>query len=659
MAEVMGQQGAALTAPPSRQDIVSELLDDYTYEDSYDAESVSSLAPAFKELPPPPRTDSLRDPKAEAIQRMNTKFQLREDDISSISSHGSRNGSLDHTPRTRITSRSLSRSGTPPSLNLFVSNGATAYIPPAPLVYPPVQTLPSSIIPDSKELPPPPPERSTKRKELQAATMGHTPSKSELERNDSFHSQSGDKPSGTGPSETAAAVPAMKRKAVPGSGVKKFVSLLELNSGPRGGKPAPAPTSAPRETGTQQEVASKTPIPNEVSTNDQLPPTPPEEHSIPSPPRKALVGVGLPSNPRTKQPMSPLHTRGKSSTCFNILKAQRPAPPVPTTRKEVTTPEPTPSPTLKPEIRMDNEISPIKPLPSPTDARRPFSYEGPGSHEQGSPKQKTEQKAGEGAQLEVHKATQSLTPATVLATPASQPSLPLRTTTLDPPSPSPSLRPSTAPAPQSTFTTTHPFSSTSTLPFTTTHPSSSTSTQPNAQEPSPSDPAQHDQGAPFIPLTKLPIPLPPSLIPRITPSQLACYTRHATNVWSNNFFQPTGCMACGANTPERRFQCTWCQLRICRGCSDVLRAIPGRDLGVLLEARQSEREREQERERERESEGEDSEAGDAHSGVKVVVHGVDQEVRGYGDEEDGSEGRGRGLEKVDSRERSAGSALRE
>jgi hypothetical protein len=81
MAEVVAQQGAALAAPLSRQDVVSELLDDYTYQDSYGAEDVlpeSSLAPAFKELPSQrSRTDSVRDPKVEAIQRMNTKFQLR------------------------------------------------------------------------------------------------------------------------------------------------------------------------------------------------------------------------------------------------------------------------------------------------------------------------------------------------------------------------------------------------------------------------------------------------------------------------------------------------------------------------------------------------------------------------------------------------------
>ena len=76
MAEVMAQRGAALAAPSSRQDVVSELLDDYTY-DAEDVSLKSSLSSPFKELPPPPRTDSLRDPKAEAIQRMNTKFQLR------------------------------------------------------------------------------------------------------------------------------------------------------------------------------------------------------------------------------------------------------------------------------------------------------------------------------------------------------------------------------------------------------------------------------------------------------------------------------------------------------------------------------------------------------------------------------------------------------
>lgn len=201
-----------------------------------------------------------------------------------------------------------------------MSNGATAHIPPTPVVFPQVQPLPSSVIPDSKELPPTPPERSIRRKELQPATMGHKPSKSELERNDSFHSQKDGKSSNE---EAIAAAPSVKRKAVPESGVRKFVSLLELKNGPRGGKPTSAPTSAPRETsagGVVDAVQSSISVQIEIPTNSQIPPTPPDEKAVPSPPRKALMGIGLPSNPRTKQPMSPLHARGKSSTGFNILK---------------------------------------------------------------------------------------------------------------------------------------------------------------------------------------------------------------------------------------------------------------------------------------------------------------------------------------------------
>jgi hypothetical protein len=58
-------------------------------------------------------------------------------------------------------------------------------------------------------------------------------------------------------------------------------------------------------------AASKIPVRTEGS-NNQLPPTPPEEKSTPVTPRKALVS--------NKQPASPLHARGKSNTGFNILK---------------------------------------------------------------------------------------------------------------------------------------------------------------------------------------------------------------------------------------------------------------------------------------------------------------------------------------------------
>jgi hypothetical protein len=44
-------------------------------------------------------------------------------------------------------------------------------------------------------------------------------------------------------------------------------------------------------------------------------------------------------------------------------------------------------------------------------------------------------------------------------------------------------------------------------------------------------------------------------------------------------------MVCFENDKDRKWACTWCQLRICRTCSDDLRAIPGKDLGTLLQAR--------------------------------------------------------------------------
>jgi hypothetical protein len=44
-------------------------------------------------------------------------------------------------------------------------------------------------------------------------------------------------------------------------------------------------------------------------------------------------------------------------------------------------------------------------------------------------------------------------------------------------------------------------------------------------------------------------------------------------------------MVCHDNADDRRWFCTFCQLRICRGCSEELNMIPGRSLGKLLEVR--------------------------------------------------------------------------
>lgn len=283
---------------------------------------------------------------------------------------------------------------------------------------------------------------------------------------------------------------------------------------------------------------------------------------------------------------------------------------------------------------MDNEISPMKPLPSPSEARRPFSYEEPA--ERGSPEQKNKQKP----KLEVEQQseqeapvnvedtrTETLAPEVMVPTPASHSAFPIRSTSLDPPEPSPSVRPSTAPAPQSTFTTSHPSLSTSTLP------TNLDDLHPEVEEP-------------FVPLTIQSIPLHITLIPCITPSQLSCYTSHATNVWSNNVFQPMGCQVCHSNEKDRKFSCTWCQLRICRNCSRELCTIPGRELGALLKAKEMER-----------SEMKAAANAEFASEFRVLVEDVDTEEAL--DEEDGREGRGRRMSKVESRERNGGITPRE
>jgi hypothetical protein len=85
MAQV-ARQNIGLSAPQSRQDIVSALLNQYGSSFASDGTSPSgstfSPVPADKELPPPPpSSDSMRNKPLPAVQRaeqrMSTKFQLR------------------------------------------------------------------------------------------------------------------------------------------------------------------------------------------------------------------------------------------------------------------------------------------------------------------------------------------------------------------------------------------------------------------------------------------------------------------------------------------------------------------------------------------------------------------------------------------------------
>jgi hypothetical protein len=85
MAQV-ARQNVGLSAPQSRQDIVSALLTQYGNSFASDGTSPSGSAfspvPADKELPPPPPgSDTMRNKPLPAVQRaeqrMSTKFQLR------------------------------------------------------------------------------------------------------------------------------------------------------------------------------------------------------------------------------------------------------------------------------------------------------------------------------------------------------------------------------------------------------------------------------------------------------------------------------------------------------------------------------------------------------------------------------------------------------
>ncbi|KAI4956357.1 hypothetical protein J4E91_000568 [Alternaria rosae] len=556
MTDVMAQQ-SMLSAPASRQDVVSALLNDYgnSFGRGDASPSTWSPVPADKKLPaPPPRSDSIARKPLPAALRMEAKFQLRDDQDAPVLPRSPVPGSPPR-PRRRIESRSLSRESKPASLKLTISNGSTATVPSTPAFLVRSESLPSSAI-EEKDLPPPPPAKSERRKSVKQSDMGSQSSRpaTDLARNDSLLSQ-GESRDSTETSTTTTS-PVIGRKAVPDQGLKKFKSLAELNNGPRGRKGAPMPpTSAPRNLSvdSQQsdavsrkgsvdsqanmpEAAAPHPAEKPRNTDAELPPTPEEEQDtrVPAPPKK--VFTGLPSNPRVKAPASPLHFRGKSSTGFNVLKAMRPAPPIPTMEVHTITPEMTPSPTLKPVLaKKDAEISPVSPLPPPKDERRPFSFEPAAATE---PQQKP-------AEQEENLAPSELPLQTT--TPPAETQLPIRTSSLDPPEPSPGFqRPTSAPSSRPTSSDLQDYSLS---PF----PGPSVPTSP--VDGLPTEPTTPPTPPPFEPLTRRPIPLPVSYIPRITPAQLSCYTRHCHNIWSNNIFQPMGCMVCHENDKDRKWAC--------------------------------------------------------------------------------------------------------
>ncbi|KAF1939085.1 hypothetical protein EJ02DRAFT_265940 [Clathrospora elynae] len=568
-------------APTSRQDIVSALLNDYGSSFGRGDATASSYSPVptFKELPPPPRSNNLARKPLPAVQKMMMKFELRDDQDASLSP-GASSPNLPKPPTRRIVSRSLSREAKPPSLTLSISNGATAIIPPTPAF--PVRSGPlsSSEAVEEKDPPPSPPAKSDRRQNVKQADMGNKLSKpvKKLARSDSLISPTEQNFEASLFSENAAR-PVVKRKVLPV--LKKFKSLAELDNGPRGRKGAIIPpTSAPRKASIDSQAAdtalgkvrgdsqtdaswATTEPVNKVrsdeqsrTTEAQLPPTPDEHNDMAplAPPKK--VFTGLPSNPRLRALPSPLHMRGKSSTGFNVLKAMRPAPPRPTMNTNPITPEMTPSPTLESmDTRKDMEISTVSSFSPPSDQRRPFSYES-----RAKPQHKP-----------IHELVRPSTAATLAPTPPAESQIPIQTTTLELPQHPPQIKPLSSPF----CPTSQDLDLASSPPSS---PSADATTIERETIPTP----------PFTPLTRHPIPMPVAFVPQITEVHLHCYTSHKTNMWSNNAFQPMACMLCHSNERDRKWACTWCLLRICRGCSEELAMVPERDLGVLLERRKGE-----------------------------------------------------------------------
>ncbi|KAF2007359.1 hypothetical protein P154DRAFT_558631 [Amniculicola lignicola CBS 123094] len=533
-----------LAAPSNRQDVISALLNDYSTSFGQTSPYSYPPVPALKDLPPPPPS---KDEKP-LPPVLGSPFPLRVEDAPSPD----RNDSPHQSPN-KIIFRAMSRSSKPPSLKLVRSNGSTAtldYSPPAPAPVPshdpfadpsPAARVPSTErISTERPLPPPPPEKSARRQQSNAS-MGHR----------------GSKEAGEGQEERGRS-PEVKRKALPTQAVKKFMSLAELRGGPRanrrpssgdeavprkpvgGDRPVLPPPVSEREASispertSKQSTLSSAPAPAPAPA-PQLPPKPaalpaiPQnlkaERPAPAPPKKNGFMGGLPTNPK--------HSRGKSSTGFDMLKGPKPiSKPIEQQSTPISsmTPGPTPPPEgekgqpplqlgslIQSNLRVpDSPVSPISPLEeSTTGSRRPFSYEAPAPKQQPKPQ----------------------------------------------PQPQPQPRAPSAPIP---------------YPKNDTNP-----TQANLRISAQSAPERSSSPSPFPP-PRITSPTGP---PSITAQHLGCYTRHKTFLGSLNNVHRVPCQICAVNTNERQWACGWCYLRICGRCRDELVRAPGRDLRVVLERR--------------------------------------------------------------------------
>ncbi|KAF2659223.1 hypothetical protein K491DRAFT_203098 [Lophiostoma macrostomum CBS 122681] len=610
-AVMTAQPGLGLTAPSSRQDIISALLNDYgnSFGQGDTSPYAPSPVPAIKELPPPP-PDSNEKPLPPAMMR----FQLRVDEPGTPQSFSSQRSNSIEQP-SKIIFRSMSRGSKPASLKLKKSNGSTAEVPTPPPPAPPKDesSAPEEAFEDRP--PPPPPKKSERRNSARqaSATMGNRTSKEgRRDSKDPENEQAQTKRSQSNQE--------MKRKPVPPpSNTKKFVSLADLQKGPRGRSIAPTGTTASDETPSpapqlearkpvppRKEEQSRVPSPPRKETEsrrpspprredgsrqrspprssheeaprnalsglrptfneNQLPPTPDpqppvKDTPLPVPPRK--VFAGLPSNPRSKgsaTPTSAQPLQSKSSTGFDIIKTSKPASAISTIRPDTITPDLTPNPETT-EANQSQQAASRPTLASTVQGalRRPQSPDSPLSEED----------SRRPFSFEAVTPAPSQKPAQQ-QTPQQQPPPPALTTSPDSPdSPDSPVSPISSPPPAiAQFP-----------PRTTSRPAADPTRPQQPQTISNSISRPTSPPADFVPLTVAPIAVPAR---PITAKQLDCYTNHALFSEYMSRFQRTACMVCGKSERGVRCSCSYCMLHLCVTCRDELRVVPGRNLSVFL-----------------------------------------------------------------------------
>ena len=81
--------------------------------------------------------------------------------------------------------------------------------------------------------------------------------------------------------------------------------------------------------------------------------------------------------------------------------------------------------------------------------------------------------------------------------------------------------------------------------------------------------------------SKRPTPAPP-----LSSIHFSCYQSHRNMNNSRNDIAQVPCMACHVDDKELRWKCSWCCLRICNRCMEVLDEAKDRDLSTLLQTRQ-------------------------------------------------------------------------